>query len=248
MSTGFLIKTTANPKDGVHLSVTLDGTPSGSVTFSICRTPDFSKATAAAATLTAGVYAVATPHPALWYVWATDGIGTVDAPGCAWVGLSDYPDLDLCGQKLADILTANQAALNVALQTYFQDATIKHIVYGSASAITDFPAILVTKPVLKPHYVAMPYVREIVYQLEVIFTILHQDKAPMLTAASRFVSRIVEILNQPAYEGIVLDSGTPLAFCQCEEGEADETQYDENKYAAVGSLVWTGKALLQDSI
>ena len=248
MSTGFAIKSVVNPKDGATLSVILDGTPSASPTFKICRTPDYSRALSASAVLSGGQYAVSVPHPSLWYIWAADSVGVVDAPGCAWCGLSDNPDLDLCGQKLQEILTANVPALNVALQSYFQAATVKQIVYGSASAITDFPAILITKPEERAQYMFLPYGREITYQLEIMFTIIHQDPAPMLRAASRFVARIMEILNQPIYEGLILESGTPLAFCQCQEGEADESQVEANKWASTGSLVWSGKALLQDSL
>lgn len=246
MSTGFLIKSVVNPKDGIHLAVTLDGQPQGAPTFAVCRTPVLGSAAAAPATLAAGVWSVAVPHPSLWYVWATDSGGTT-APDCAWAGLSDNPELDLCGQKIADILTANRPALDAALQSTLQGATVKQVVYGGAAAINSFPSVLVTKPVETDEYTAMPWVRQKTYRLEIMFTIMHQDAAPLLGAATRFLARVMEILNQPAYEGLLLESGTRLAFCQCQEGEADEQQLDDNKWASVGSLVWSGQALLQDA-
>lgn len=246
MSTGFAIKSVTNPLDAATLAVTLDGQPRGTPTFLICRTPDVGLASTASATLTGGVYAVACPHPALWYVWGQDAQGVTDEPICAWCGLSDNPDLDLCGQALANILTQNKAALETALKTYFKSSAIAQIVYGGGAALTDYPAILITKPREQAQYIAMPFVRELTYTLEVMFTILHQDRASMLTAATRLSSRIVEILNQPAYEGLTLPSGTALAFCQCQEGDADEIKYGDNQWAAVGSTVWSGKALLQD--
>lgn len=246
MSTGFQIKSVSNPKNGVTVSVVLDGQPAGTPTFALCRTPDVARAAAASATLSGGVWAVTVPHPSLWYVWATDTNGTT-APGAVYAGLSDNPELDLCGQALADILTANKPALDIALASSLQGATLKQIVYGGAAAITAFPAILVTKPVVTSEYIGMPWVREMTYQLEIMFTILHQDSAPLLKAATRFLGRVTEILNQPDYEGIRLESGTRLAFCQCREGESDEQQLEENKWASVGSLVWTAKSLLQDA-
>jgi hypothetical protein len=187
-------------------------------------------------------------HPSLWYVWGRDSSGTGDPAAC-YVGLSDNPDLDLCGQKLQEILTANRPALDIALQSFFgADASVKQIVYGTAAAITKFPSILITKPVEQATYVFMPYGREYTYRLEIMFTILHQDPAPMLRSAARFMGRIMEILNQPAYEGLILESGTPLSFCQTKEGEADEMQVSENQWTAVGSCIWQGESQMQDSI
>ena len=247
MSTGFVIKSVANPKTGSALSIVLDGTPTGTLTFFAGRTPNFALASPAAATSAAGIYTVSVPHPSLWYIWASDTNGVVDAPGCGWAGLSDNPDLDLIGQFLTQTLRDNQPALNIALASYLPGLSLKQIVYGGGTGVTDFPCIMVVKPHEDPEWAAMPFVRRISFRFEIMLTILHQDKAPMLPAMSRFLARVMEILNQPAYEGPTLESGTALAFCQCQDGEGDEVQYDDNKFAAVGSLVWSGSAMLQDS-
>ena len=247
MSTGFAIKSVTNPKDGAHLTVALDGQPSGAPAFSVCRTPDLVNAAPAPSAPANGAWTVTVPHPSLWYVWATDAHGTTALPGCAWAGLSDDPELDLCGQAIADILTANRAALDLSLRSALPGASLKQIVYGGAAAVTQFPAILVTKPVERDEPIAMPWVREKIYQLDIMFTILHQDPAPMLKPATRLMARMLEILNQPAYAGLRLASGTVLGTCQCREGEADEQQLGENQWASIGSLVWTGQALLQDA-
>lgn len=248
MSTGFVIKSVVNAYDGVTVQAALDGTPQGDPVFVAGRTPDPALARLAPATLRGGVWDVSVPHPALWYVWARDAGGTTEPAACC-AGLSDNPDLDLCGQKLQEILTANRPALDLALQSFFgADASVKQIVYGTAAALVKFPAILITKPTVQAEYMFMPYGRQYTYRLEIMFTLLHQDPAPMLRSAARFIGRIMEVLNQPLYEGLVLESGTPLAFCQVEEGEADETQVSENQWTAVGSCVWSGKALGQDSL
>ena len=247
MSTVFAIKNVSNPKSGVSLVVVLDGQPTGTLHFLVGRTPDVTLASPAAAVLASGIYTVTVPHPSLWYVWAYDDIGTVDVPGCNWAGLSDNPDLDLIGMKLWDILRSNQPALNLCLASYLPSLSLKQIIYGSGPSVSDFPCIMIVKPHQDAEWTAMPYCRRISFRFEIMLTILHQDKAPMLPAIARFLSRVMEILNQPGYEDLLLESGTRLAFCQCQDGEGDEVQYDDNKFAAVGSLVWSGTAMLQDS-
>ena len=75
---------------------------------------------------------------------------------------------------------------------------------------------------------------------------LHQDNTQYLQAGVDFMERVLSIINQPAYASFVLDSGVGVSLSQAKTGECSEMQIDENKFASVGSLTWSGEALIID--
>ena len=249
MRTGFKIKSITNNLDGSTAEVMLSGTPSGSVTFQASRTPDMALPGTVPATLSAGVYTLTFAAPVLWYVTATDSTNAT-APVPVFVELASDSDLNLCGKKLESVLNSNRAALDIALQMCLPLPGIKwkQIVYGSNIIVRDFPAILVTKGMVIPSKVAFPYTWDYTYRFEIFAMVMHQDNTSYESAMAAFSERLVKILHQPAYFALCLPSGTIVNNCTCEKGESGEMQTEDNKFYSVGSIVWTGDALLTDAM
>ena len=248
MPSDIAIESVVNPKTGTGLDVQLSSPPSGSLAWAISRTPYEENARPTTATDEGGgLYRVAVFAPVLWYVWATDGTGTVDLPGAATASPSDSPVLDLCGDRLRQIMEDNAAGLNSALTAWTgTPSTVKRFVYGSATAITDFPAVLVTAPSFESSMTAMPYFEERVLRLEIHFYILHQDPLTYLPLVNRLTAAGLAVFNQQFYNRIVLDDGTPVTDCYCRSGNTTDVEVEEDKWVAVGSLVWQGSVYVQD--
>lgn len=244
-----VIASLSDAGDGLNATAAIAGGVTGNLRLLLSRTPVLAQASAVAFALAgAGQYHLLLPHPGLWYVWAQDDTGTTNAQA-VWTGLEPgVSDLDLCGETLRALLEANAAGLNVALQTILPGVTTKQFVYGSATDIRDFPAILICKPRQSEEWVAFPMVKSITYTFDIMFYILHQDKGSMLRAAARLLGAAMSILNQPASESLSLPSGTPLAFCAAQSGDADDVEVETDKWVAIGSLVWSGNTLKQDAI
>lgn len=253
MPTGFLIKSVANVRDGLHLAVTLDGTPTGAVSFDCAPLPRRDHAVYPPVPVPAslqpdGTYLVAVPYPDIWYIWATDGQGRTDDPGAGYMGLSDDPDLNGVGAAVEGILTENIPGLNAALQTLLPNVTMKRVVYGSATAIDDYPAILVCKPRRSDRPYAMPYVFENTFSLEIMCLFRHGDKNSVLALGTSFAARVMDILKRPCYNQFTLPSGTQVADAYCRTGESDELQDDDSSFVNIGSLLWSANAFIQTPI
>lgn len=250
MATGLSIKQITNNLDGSTAQVVLSGVADGDVTFQASRTPDMSNPITVDATLVTGLtYDVTLPAPVLWYISAADTAGSVVQPRPVWCSASNDGRTTQLGNKLQSILQANQEALDIALQQFFNLGPIKQIVYGQATQVKSFPAILITKPQRDPNYATYAWGKLNDWTFEIYAMILHQDPTPYLNASTDFMDRVIEILGQPAYSRLTLPDGTIVAFAQAKKGEADDVLVDEhaNKWAAVGSVVWTGNALIIDS-
>lgn len=252
-----------SPADGVHALVTVAGQPTGTLVLFASETavptnetPPHTQCVFAPTAIT-GQYLARVPRPGPWYFFAVDSaqflIVPPAPPVACFVGLVDDVDLNLAGLYIEGILAAHRPALESSLASGWSaetnvTPTIKHICYGTASGIKGFPAILITKPRETANYVAMPYIREHRYTLEIFTMLVHNEGYSHLPLAVKLAGRVMEILNQPGNDEILLPSGTRLAFCQCEQGESDDSQIDDNMWGAVGSVVWSGTTLKQNTI
>jgi hypothetical protein len=245
MGASFILQAGDNGLDGVTANVTISGSPTGAVSFLAARTPDSGGAVVVPSVLaSAGVYTVTLPAPVLWYIWGQDS-GGLTGPVPVWVSTSNNLDMELCGKKVRDLLEANRAAIEAKIKVHNPDETLKKIAWGSALGIDDFPSIIVVRPKEDPKYAFFAYGSEIDYTVEVFALVLHQDKLSALTLAADMIAACMSILRQPAYSTVTLDSGLPLNVT-VNQGTADDEQLDENKWAATGSLVWSGNGLTQD--
>lgn len=241
-----------NAKDGAHLNVLIVGRPTGDVVFYVGRLPggeDRQEVDSGSITGT-NPFAITVPHPlAFWYVWVEDDNGFCAAADGDWVDYTGYRDIDEIGYCLRDRIVANQIAIEKSIQAYFPDQSLKQILYGSASAIREFPALLVTKPRRDPEeYVAAPMVQRHTYTFDIYCFILHQEKTTQVRQASQFMASVMSILNQPHYTLLKVNDSYTLDQCLARSGEADDSELDTGKWAAVGSLVWSGEGFIQDYV
>lgn len=244
---GCAIVSVTNCQDAMHADVVLTGTiVGGTPTFYVASVPEAVPVLAPSFLLPTGVYRVVMATPGLWYVWVQDSQGRSANPSAVWVGLSDILDVNLTGMALAEILTRHKAGLEAqARETFFPKCTIKFIGYGTARNITDYPAILVTKPRFNSQWVAAPMVRQITYRFDILIFVLHNSPDNWLSVATNLANAVNHILDLPEYDALRLSSGTPLAFCQSSEGDSDDIEVEEGIYCALGSCTWSGEALEQ---
>lgn len=243
------ILSTSNALDGVHATLVLTGTANGAISFKICRQPIYANAVVATAVETSSsplTYNVATPFPALWYIWAVDTDGQ-SGPGAAWVCITNDPDLRSCGEKIAALLTEHTAGINAALNQLLPGGTVKQIVFGRRLNVEDFPSIVVSKPRMTDNYIGLGFIRETTFAFEIAFAFFHQDEGSQLPIATDMAQRVMSILNLPCYSSLVLDTGTPLTACLATEGESDETEIDEKTWVAAATVVWSAQGLIQDT-
>jgi hypothetical protein len=246
LTSAIAIASVTNNQDGTHATVVITGTPTGSLSFKIARTPNYAKAFTATFT-GAGPYVVAVPNADGWYFWAVDNNGPCTM-AAQWIGLSNNPEVDLVGLQLQTILSSNELLLNAALQQWYPNTTVKQIIYGNAAiAARGFPAIMVTKPRQQWQWVAMPYVKSVDFYYEVDCLVVHSEPQMALQLANKMAGAIINILKKPDYNVIVIPSGMQLAFCTPTEGEADENQVDDTSFGAVATVLWTGNGIIQDT-
>ena len=247
MPASFAIKSVVNLKTSRQARVFLDALPTGSLTWGISRLPSPAGAIApvAVAAVDARTFTLTFPFAALWYIWATDAGGQVDLPGAAWIGVSDDPLLDQSAQAVTQILVDNLPGLNAALGAYMPGQTVKQVVYGTALDVRDFPAIVVTKPTIVDEYMGIPFLRTLTIGLEIHLYTLHQDKGTILQQSTRFLGRVMEILNQPDYSAIAVGDQF-LSVCHASGGNSDEIEVEAGAWSTLGSLMWSGKADVMD--
>ncbi len=189
----------------------------------------------------------------LWYVWAIDSSGVSD-PMPIWVdvqqvGYNPGPDLVQVCDKLQEILLSHIPGINASIQQVFHaDAGLKVVHFGSATALREFPSILITNPRVQVDWVAFPMVREFVFTVDILAIILHQDQASVMPIATHMAGWIMEILNNPIYDQISLPNDTRLAFCMASSGDSMEAKFDEKYWSGVASIAWSGKALAQPTM
>lgn len=246
MSNGVSIVSAANGLDGYSASVVISGTPSGPLSFWASRTPDVSNSLLCTHT-GSNPYAISVPHPSLWYIWAKDDNGFTATPGAVWVGESDGIDLDEIGYAIRDVFLHNKTGLEAILRQDFPNITIKQIVYGSPILIEGFPSILVHRPRVSEQWVAFPWVKQHQYAFDIAFMLVHGDPQIRIQTVTRWTRAGMFIINQPAYETLVLPSGLVVNFCQASEGNSDEVDLGDVGFGVIGSLVWSGLALKQDT-
>jgi hypothetical protein len=240
------IRSITNNKDGTSANVVLDGVPHGTLSFKACRLPDYSKAGAVTYTGSNGNYVLSLNYATLWYVWAVDSDGPSPSFAAVWIGLVNSSEMIATAEAVTGILTSHKAGIEAALNNILPKCTLKHIVFGDPSQIIDMPGILVTRPTEKFKYSGLAGQSLRDYALEIDFIFRTQDEVNLLPAATEMSSRIMQILNIPDYTNITISTGTPLAFCVANQGDADKEQIAEQEWIAAGSVLWSGEAYWVD--
>jgi hypothetical protein len=217
------------------------------VTFRASRTPVYGEASAVTYT-GSNPYYVTVAHPALWYLWAVDDNGQCAEPCAVWTGTGNDVLLNEVGEALRARLWANKAGLEAMMRGLVDVAELRQVVYGSATDVSDWPAVLVHSGRIEDEYVAFPYVRQLSLQFQVAFLIPHEDEQTLLPLATRLAMAGMAILNQPEYDELLTDSGMRLYGCRAATGDMQDVQIDEKTWVAAGTLQWIGYGLLQDGI
>lgn len=246
MASGVAIQV-ANLHDGLRALVTLNGTVVGTLHFWASRTPDVAQATQVPYVVVGSQYYVTLDHPSLWYLWAKDDNGYTASPAAVWIGISDHREANEIGERVRDILRDNRLGLEAALRQWYASATLKQVEYGFPGEILEFPSIVVLNPRYREPYRFFPYGRESTFTFTLAFMLAHADEQSQLAAAVEFARAGMLILNQPAYETLILPSGLEVNFCQAEEGECTEIDLGEMGFYSAGTLLWSGNALRQDT-
>jgi hypothetical protein len=225
-------------------SITLSGSPTGTLWFVVSRTPDIDSASDAPHAGTGPCW-LDVPHPGLWYIWAGDDNGAT-SPVALWSGWATDP-INEVGERLQSIIDANRLGIEARMTRYDPDLRIQQVVFGSSADIVAFPAVLVTQPRWSEQWYAMPWTRLVTASFQIACGYPHQDEAERLRLSAAIGHAVRSILNQPAYESLTdLGSGVEWAFCTTAGGEVMDVQVDENTWVGTAQLEWSGQAMLTD--
>jgi len=153
--TGLVLSSLVDAGDNNHASITVLGTPNGSISFLAGRTPEVSLASSVTATGT-GPYVVALGNPGCWFVWVQDGDGESVTPAAVWIGGIDSILNDI-GTKLRDILWSLAPGIEAALRKIYPDVTLKQACFGYDQQADQYPAIVVWKPSADYTWTTAPY-------------------------------------------------------------------------------------------
>lgn len=249
MTSSLVIDSIENVGNGLHALVSLDGTPTGTLTFYTSRIPGSANATVTTYT-GAGPYVVEVSHPSIWYIYAHDDNGFTSDPTLAVV-ISDDPNsngaqyMDEVGRLLTGIIEANIPGIEAALRVTYPGATVKTVQYGGASGIIAYPSICVDNPTSVDREFATGWVREMVYGYRIQCLVTHEDEASALPYAMQMADAIKMLLNQPAYETLTTPSGFTVDFGWVSNVSGSEAAYGE-AFQARSQLSWGVKGTYQD--
>ena len=244
MSSSIGIKSIVNNLDGSTVTVTLDGTPSGTLTFQGSDTPASQDFTAPYTGT--GPYVVTLPYPGIWHLWAQDNNGLGARFGSVLMGYGNTTDADAIAQKVHDLLILHKPGMEAVLQTWYPGTTIKQIHAGFPSTLLDdFPSIIVTKPSWQGNWRALPLVQRWNYSLDILCFVVRRQEEPENPLATRMVEAVQQVLGLRRYVKITTSNQLTLTSCNAFQGNSDEIQIEEGLWATVGSVVWTGLATKQ---
>jgi hypothetical protein len=237
---------------GLDALVALTGTPAGTLNFWIAQINDPTQAQLAQYLGDNGTYIVQVPHTGPWYVWPADDNG-FGQEAAVWISYAtsatgnNPSDLDACGNFLQGLITANQLLLNAAYQAVVPGATVKQIVYGRGSTVTESPAVIIGDPVCTARWdwVAMPHTKRWYYNISITSVIWHPDEASEIPAAVTLSNAIMEVLSLTYYEEVVLSTGLRVINCGVKQGRTIEQPPSEpgDGWLAMSSMEWSCDAL-----
>lgn len=229
-----LVIQSAFPSDstGANANVILSGTPNGSVSFMISRTPYYAQAWATTFT-GAGPYLVALPHPDTWFIWVLDTDGV-----CAQPGASYYDEWTQLGAHIQQVLIDAVPALNAALQTWIPGITIGSIIYGPGQDTDLYPAVIISHPEVDPDWVGEPYLTTYAYKCMLTCILLHEDEISYQQACTALLQCIGGILRNPFNESFVLPNGHGINFAQARGLQVSDREIGGH-WVTTGSLIWS---------
>lgn len=242
--------------DGGSALAQLDGTPAGTLTWVASRMPTLDHAISITGTpyvtttdangLVTSTVTLTLPFGGLWYIWWFEGGLPAPAPEAVWLSGSDGMDLDEAGHAVRDALWANKRGIEKAVIDLYPNLTIKSMVYGSATSLREFPAIVISKPDMHFDRIATDWTSLYEYSLSITVVLLHQSEQSEIDTATRIMRAAMTILSSPYYETITLPSGLMVVSCQCAEGSATVVDLG-TRYASLASFGWYGQAMKQQT-
>lgn len=157
-----------------------------------------------------------------------------------WVGILDQDDVNEIMDKLVLRVAANAAAINIRLQNYYPNLSLKQVVHGRFPQLADYACIEVHENSFAAPYYATPMVRRNTIQAEISGYVPADQPRTMDNVNSAFGRSVQQILNSPYYEMMTLDSGIILTGCQCVNIRFDQTN-DGGRLYASWRMDWTGE-------
>lgn len=249
MPTGVYISSLVDAGDKKSATLTLQGTPSGALSFVFGRTADVSKAVPCVFD-GANPYVLDLGAPGPWCVWAKDSNGTSALPAGLWIGGVERYAREI-GKTLRDsVLKFNQVLIEAALANIYgaaatgSPATLKQVVYGFEGAVDAFPAIIIQKPNWRNEWITAPYGMKTTFRYMISCVVEHNDETSELDEVMDFANAVQEILNQVPYVDLTLPSGLTVQNCYASEGNAGVFNLGD-RWASAGNLIWQCELDLQ---
>lgn len=246
-----------NPYNGRTVDVRLDREPVGQVAFHASRVPDGPGIPMNWTDLGGNRYRLANPFPApedsapeLVYITAVDaegpsvyrdGDGYLCGQAAAWIGRTREDELTDVMKQLRRRIEDNRAGIEARLRAIEPNITVKQIIWGMGEKLETYPAIEINQVGLSEPYEGTNRFRIAQVRAEIFGYIVHQVptvEAELITAFGRAVQKI---LNQEAYEQMVLLGGQVLAACQARDLGFDNNIWNGTRFVSSFNLTWTGE-------
>jgi len=221
-----------------RLRLTIDGVPSGTLTLAVSRTPDGVSEVIILPTVASGGYYYATPPPApMYYVWLQDG-GVRGADHAA-VWLYNASVTAGIGKKLRDVLIANKKGVEALMQVAQPGVTVKQIVYGHQTDVTEFPAILITNGRVRPSYFGIGFLSQYEHFFEIECIVVSEGERSLTEMTSRMGEATWRILRSPFYDSFIVDT------IEVNLGAVGDVSYTESRteggrLTSYAMLSWSG--------
>jgi hypothetical protein len=235
--------------DGASVVAVVNATPDGQIMFWASRIPDTSRSHVAPFVQTSpNSYTLIMAHPGLWYVWATDLDGVSAEEAAVVVNQSNDTPLNEIGEMLGTILWQNRRGIEAYLHQQYPSETLKQVISnGMETDVTDWPSIVVERPVMRQSYQFFPYGLIIEFSVTIRCIVVFQEEQEQGRLASRFADAVTTVLNEPAYNVMVLPSGLPIALALATTTDVQQSMAGGNKMADVGIVSWSASASTEDN-
>lgn len=221
-----------------RLRLTIDGTPQGTLQIAVSRTPDGTSETVNCPTITENGYVYATPPPApLWFVWLVDDGEQASDHEAIW--LYDASVTAGIGNKLRDILLANQKGIEALMRLIQPDITIKQIVYGHQTDVTEFPAILINEGNVRPDYFGVGFLSQYVHSFKIECIVVSEGERSRSELATRMGEATWRILRSPHYDSFLID-GIEVNLGMVSDAGYTESRTEGGKLTSYAMLQWSG--------
>lgn len=182
-----------------------------------------------------GRYLLTLPDRWLWYVKASDGVTTAEAPVWAWT--SNYVvDLEVA-EAARQIIYYNRGAIEARAREIVPGWEIKDVLLGMREQVDVVPAIEVSAAATSSEWLTAPYGRKYTFQLQMcIYTHWTDDVQSDQQLLIQASCALRDVLMM--YEMLSLDSGLYVANFVPNPVQFMETLNADGKIIGMATMTW----------